>query len=188
HGLGNKVLSGQNVFPILIGLAVIVGPTRYFGYGTGPVAVEMLQGGGPFQGIGLPWVLGTPFSIEDTDHKVIGKNQLGSRRNQGKNGHQHVDVGQFVKEWKGRVFIIPPGHAGHAHKVHGEENSIGTHRRDPEMDIAQVLVHQSSLEHFGVPVVNPRKHSVEGGYPHYQVEVGHYKIGVVHVDVQGTVP
>src|SRR5690606_16189447 len=120
--------------------------------------------------------------------EVIQKHDLYGNCNDCKNGHYNVDVGQIVKVWKCGIGIISTWQAGHAHKVHREENPVGTDTGYPEMYISQFFVHHSTLEHFREPMINPRQQTVKCGNSHYQVEVGHHKIGVVNVDIQCTVP
>ncbi|MDT4876349.1 hypothetical protein FQZ97_1117840 [compost metagenome] len=55
------------------------------------------------------------------------------------------------------------------------------------MNIPQGTVHHSSI-HFREPVVHPGDHGEEGGRSHYEVEVCHYKIGIMQLDIQSGIP
>ena len=54
------------------------------------------------------------------------------------------------------------------------------------MQVAQFLVQHAAV-HFGVPMVDPRQHPKHGGRTHHKVEVGHYKVGIVQIDIQGRI-
>ena len=49
--LRDKILSGDDIFPILPGFAVIISPSVHVGNLPFPVAVHMLDGGCPFERI-----------------------------------------------------------------------------------------------------------------------------------------
>ena len=82
--------------------------------------------------------------------------------------------------------IVPARHAVYSHKVHREEHEISPYECEPEMEIAQFLVHHAA-EHFRIPMVDTTKHTEYRSRSHYQVEVSHYEIGVVQVDVKRSV-
>src|SRR5690606_14154908 len=114
HGLWYVILACQDILPVLIGLAVFIGPTADLGNGPGPVAVDVLLGSGPFQGIGLPRVLRTALAIEYAHHKVIGEYQFRPRGDQREHRHEHLDIGQLIKKRESGVLVVPPGYPGHA--------------------------------------------------------------------------
>src|SRR5690606_23357958 len=85
--LRHKILTCNNVFPIFIGLAIVVSPTGNMRNFTWPVTMNMLLWSSPFQGIGVPWIFWAALSIEYANDEVICKNQLNACCDNGKNSH-----------------------------------------------------------------------------------------------------
>src|SRR5579871_6730920 len=74
--------------------------------------------------------------------------------------------------------------AGNSQVVERHEDAVRTYKCEPEVYLAQSLVHHPS-RHLGEPEVGSGKDSEDGGYRHYQVEVSNHKVGGVQHDVDG---
>ena len=56
------------------------------------------------------------------------------------------------------------------------------------MQVAHIFIHHLTLKQLREPMINPSEHTIQSGNAHNQVKVCHYEIGVVNIDIQGTVP
>jgi hypothetical protein len=61
---------------VLARFAVIVGPAMDGGELSRPVAVDMLHRRGPFEGVGLPGVLGSGLSPENAIEEIVEEKEL----------------------------------------------------------------------------------------------------------------
>jgi len=176
---------GREVF-VVARLAVVVGPTVYGRDFSGPVAVDVLDRCRPLQSIGLPWVLRSLGSAPHGVEEVEDEDQLRDTTQDGEHRDDDVDVLQFVEDGEFGVAVVATWKARQSGEVHGEEYTIGRNEGQPEVPVAQGLVHHSAV-HFGEPVVHPCEHAEDGRKTHNDVEVCHNEVGIVYVDVQGRV-
>src|SRR5437879_8392819 len=68
--------------------------------------------------------------------------------------------------------------------VEGHENAIGTDKGEPEMKLAQGLVHHAA-GHLAEPEVRAGKDTEKGRHTHDHVEMADNEIGGVQDDVNG---
>ena len=67
--------------------------------------------------------------------------------------------------------------------MHRPEDQVGAYDGNPEVDIGHGVV-EVAAEHLREPVVYTGEHTEERRNAHYNMEVGHYKIGIVQVNVE----
>ena len=99
---------------------------------------------------------------------------------------QHVQVGEPAKSLEIGPGIISSWKAGDTNVVHREKDHIDTDKRDPKVDVSQPVIHQPA-KHLGEPMVYSSQHAKEGRATHHQMEMGHYKIGIVQLNVYGRI-
>lgn len=145
--------------------------------------MDVLHGRGPLQGVRAPWILGglgaAPHGVEE----VEDEDQLSNPSQDSEHGDDDIDVLQLVEDGELRIAVVASWKSCQTGKVHGEEYPVGRDECEPEVQVAQALVHHAAV-HFGEPMVNPGEHSEDRRKTHYNVEVGHNEVGIVHVDVQ----
>src|SRR5690606_28271132 len=134
YSLWGKILPRDHIFASFIGLGIIIRPTIYRWKISGPVSMDMFHRSGPFQGVGSPWVLRSPLSVEYRVDKVVKEYQLHRSSDDSKHRDQYVDIGKVIKIWESCVVIITSGKTGHSHEVHREEDSVGTNDGYPKVD------------------------------------------------------
>lgn len=162
---------------------VIVSPTVNFRNFARPVTVTGIDWSGPFQGSCFPWVLRSHLpTFENAVEEVEDEQQLGSKYYDHHNTDKVVQWLELVERSPVGVIVIPSWHTGHTFVVHWPEDQVSTNQRDPEVDVTQCIVHKATI-HFREPVVNTGKHTEEGRYTHYYVEVRDYEVGIVQVNI-----
>ena len=70
-----------------------------------------------------------------------------------------------------------------AQQMHRHENRVSAQEGNPEMPDAEALAHHAA-KHLGKPEMGRSKDSEHSGHGHNQMEVCHYKICVVQVNIQ----
>src|SRR5215207_1915544 len=166
-------------------LPIIIGPAVHFRDIARPVAMPRVDRRGPFQCIGTPWICCPHLSsLENGIEKVEHKHQVHCKYDDRHYGNEFVQVIEFVERGPYAEIHITAGYPSQTHIVHGPENKVSACHGHPEMDVAKCIV-QVASKHFREPVVYTRKHAEECGYAHYDVKVGHYKIGIVHMNING---
>lgn len=175
----------HELFPVF---TIVIGPALYRWDITRPVAVTRLDGRRPLQCIGTPWILGRHFAtaengIEEVDDEECLQEKYHNSRHRNELV-QRAEVAESIKRSAG--IVIATGYARQTHVVHRPENSICSEDRAPEVDLTQGFIHEAA-EHLREPVINAREHPKEGRNTHHNVEVGHNKISVVHLDVNSGV-
>jgi hypothetical protein len=143
--------------------------------------------GGPFQGIGMPWVNSGFPAPEHAVKEIPQKNELSYHGKTSSYGDKDVDIPKDIKNFEIRKGIITPWKSCYAQIMHGEEDQVNSDNGDPEMPVSQLFVHHPA-KHLGEPMVNARHHTEKRRTAHYQVEMGDHEIGVVQLDVKGCVP
>src|SRR5690606_5090939 len=179
NSLRNEIFLGT-------GLGIVIRPTRNRGNLTGPVAMSRLDRRGPLQRSRSPWILARPSAPIHAIEEVEYKDKLCKEGDDSRNGHEHVQVGELIGKVKVCEAIVPSRESCDADVMHGEEHQVNTHKRQPEVNVAQSIVHHST-EHLREPVIDSGNHTEEGRRSHYQVEVCHNKVGIVDLDIDGGV-
>ena len=73
--------------------------------------------------------------------------------------------------------------SGEAGKVHGEEGSVGRDKGDPEVELAQSLIHQAT-GHQGKPVIDAGENREDSSHGHHEVKVRDYEERVVQIGIE----
>src|SRR5690606_22621406 len=124
--------------------AVIIWPTIHRRYLPRPVAMDMLHRCGPFQRVGTPRVLRRHFAEPHGYKEIPQESNLPQTGNDGRPGDEYVDRHPLFHERELGKGIVPTRHAVDSHEVHGEEHEICAHKREPEMEITQFLIHHAA--------------------------------------------
>ena len=80
--------------------------------------------------------------------------------------------------------LITADVAGDSQVVEGHEDAVSADEGQPEVDLAQSLVHHAA-GHLGEPEEGSAEDAEDGGNRHHQVEVAHHEVGRVQHDVDG---
>ena len=164
---------------------VIIRPAVYFRNLALPVAVARINGRCPLKRGGIPRVLRTQLpSFKNGIKEVEHEQQVYGEHNYGHNRNHVVQAAKLVEAFPKAEVKVTTRYAGHAHVVHWPEDKIGANKGYPKVQITHCVV-QVTAEHFREPMVYTGKHPKEGRYTHYNVEVRHYKVGIVKVNVYG---
>src|SRR5262249_22284236 len=67
--------------------------------------------------------------------------------------------------------------------MHRDEGGVGAEKGDPEVELAQALIHEPT-EDSREPEVDAGERGEASGHGHDQVEVGDNEVGVVQVAIQ----
>src|SRR3989442_15030279 len=78
---------------------------------------------------------------------------------------------------------VPAGHAGNTHRVHRNEDAINADEGNPEMELAETLVHETA-KHLGEPEVDGRKHPKDRSYSHHQMKMSGHEVSIVHREIE----
>ena len=129
----------RNEFPSVF--AIIVWPTMNFGDISGPVAVSRPDRRSPFQGVGLPGILGHHSSPFVNGVKEIKKEQeLDREYDDGHDTDHPVKAVEFIKGYPIAIVHVPAGNAGEAFVVHRPEDEVGAGEGYPEVDMSEGTV------------------------------------------------
>src|SRR5690606_32097750 len=172
----------RNVVFLCPRLAVVVRPAIHGRYFSGPVPVLREPRRRPFQGVRSPRVERRQLATEHAVEKVEQEDELRRQRDNRRDTHQLIEVGESTKRLEVGERVIPSGESGDTDVVHREEDQVDTGERNPEVDVAEPSVNHTA-EHFGEPVINTGEHPEEGSAYDNQVEVRHYEVGVVQLNI-----
>src|SRR5205807_10286554 len=67
--------------------------------------------------------------------------------------------------------------------MHGHENRVRAHEREPEMQLRQRFVHHAA-EHLREPIIRCCEYSEDRRHAHNQMKVRDHEIALAQVDVQ----
>ena len=73
--------------------------------------------------------------------------------------------------------------AGESGEVHGEERAVGGEEGDPEMELAESLVHEPA-GHQGEPIVDAGEDGEGSGHGHDEMKMRDDEVGVVQIGVE----
>src|SRR2546426_239799 len=113
--------------------------------------------GHPLQTIRVPRIpLHDPLPRENTDEKVQDKYQLSSAEDKREGADEYINrllrLQEDVLRW-----VINPAHlAADADDVHREEHTVGTDKREPEVEFAEAFIHEPA-EHLREPEIQTCK-------------------------------
>src|SRR5690606_18381284 len=162
----------------------------------------------PFQGVRSPRVERRQLATEHAVEKVEQEDELRRQRDNRRDTHQIIEVGESTKRLEVGERAIASGESGDTDVVHREEDQVDTGERNPEVDVDETSVHhraghfggsvintgespeegrashQQAGEQFGEPAMNTGEHPEEGSASHNQVEVRHYEVGVVQLNIE----
>lgn len=171
----------RNEIPAI--LAIIVWPALHRRQIARPVAMPRIDRSRPLQCGGLPRILlryFTPFpdAVEEVDYQQ----ELEGKRHYSSNCDELVQLIKMGERLECIKSIVTARHTSHANVVHRPEDEVSPNHRTPEMNLPEGLIHEATI-HFREPMVNPGKHTEERGDTHYNMEVSHYKVCIVQLDI-----
>ena len=135
----------------------------------------------PFQGRGVPGILGSLRTEFQAVEKVEQEEQLRGAGDERGDGHEFVHGLQVREETDGRSVRVTANAARDPDEMHRHEDAVGADEREPEMNFAQRLVHHAA-KHFREPEISGGENSEDSGDAHHQVEVRDHVVGgVQHV-------
>src|SRR5258706_758285 len=136
----------------------------------------------PLQRGSLPGIVRCLCSPKATPKQIEEEDELGRADDESRYADETVQGNQRHK-----IIIGESGIAANipyeTHIMHGHKDAIHTDESQPEVPLAQRFVHHST-EHFREPEIGAGKNSKHGCKRHYEMEVGHDKIGGVQVCIK----
>src|SRR5882757_7524145 len=196
RGLGRGHLGGSRVCPAPAGVCLAAQPLdqvwvvqlegRALGTDPGQLG-EVVPGrraaGGPFQGVAVPprVVHGDHLAVAVAAEDVPDEWQRGGAQD------ERADRGEGVQEGEpvgGQVVDVAARHAFGAHPVLHQEGGVETDEGQPEVHLAERLVHHPA-GHLREPEVDAGVGGEHDRAEQHVVEVRHHEVGVRHVEVDG---
>src|SRR5260370_37059833 len=105
---------------------------------------------GPLKRGRLPGVLRRSLPYEQAPKEVEEENQLSATSDERRDGHKRMHGDQVLHEDDFRELRIAPDVTFKSDEVHRHEDAIDPNEGEPEMNLAQGLVHHAA-EHLGKP-------------------------------------
>src|SRR5687767_8058069 len=141
----------------------------------------------PFESISSPWILGFhflsfPYAVEEIENEK----QLCRKYNYRCDRDKFIETIEVSECLKCVEPVVPSWYTRHTHVMHGPEYGISANHRQPEMYPSHRFIHKPSI-HAWKPMIHSGKHAEESCDTHYNMEVGYYKICIMHLDVNGRV-
>src|SRR6185312_10062677 len=90
---------------------------------------------------------------------------------------------ELFEGFPGAVVIIAAWHTGNTFIVHRPEDKVCANECNKEVDVAKCIIHHTA-KHLRKPVIDAGKHTEEGRYTHYYMEVGDHEVCIVQMDIQ----
>src|SRR5581483_8680232 len=140
------------------------------------------RGNRPLQRSCLPWILRSGLAPEAAVDQVVQENELRRAGDQGGDSDELVYRDQRLHEVVNER-LIAAHIAGQAQIVERHEDAVGADEAEPEVDLAQGVVHHPA-GHLGEPEVSSGEDAEDGCYRHDQVEVTNHEIGRVQQNVE----
>src|SRR5207245_8732868 len=113
--------------------------------------------------------------------QIVQENQLGGAGEQRGDCYEPVQGNQrfqvVVRECRVATYVT-----GQAEIVHREKDAIDADEGEPEVPLAERLVHHAA-EHLGEPEVRAGEDAEHRGNRHHEVEVGHNEVGGVQIGI-----
>ena len=164
------------------GLPYSYGQRWTSGIAPGQLPCGRRGGGRPLQAVGVPGILAGLLALERAPEEVHEEEDLGGAEDDRAHGDELVEALQRLQEVVLVGVVDAPHVAGDADVVHGEERPVVGDEGEPEVPLAQRLVHHAA-EHLREPEGGGAEDAEQGRPGHDQVEVGDHEEGVVEVDV-----
>src|SRR6185369_7456178 len=149
------------------------------------VVVRRRRRSGPFERRRFPWIVARLLAFEDAPEHVEVEQYLGQYRDDGCNRDEQYEWMQRLQKLVLAETRIASRHADDSHDVHRHKDRVDADERQPEMNLANPLVHQTA-KHLREPEVERSEHSEDRSHTHHQVEVSRDDIRVVHRQVERT--
>ena len=151
-----------------------------------PVEVVMRRGrgDGPLQRADLPGIRRGLLARDHAREEVVDEEELRGSEHQRRARDPDVHAVQVLQELVIGVVVEAPLHAAIAHDEHAAEDDGDRHDRQPEVPLAERLVHHLA-EHFREPEVDGDEGAEQDGCGHRQVKVADHEVGIVQEDIGG---
>src|SRR5215831_18347491 len=181
HGCGHRL---RNKVLLLAGHAVIKGPAVNDRQLFSKITMPGRTWNGPFQSCRMPRVVFcNSFTRKDAAEEVEDKDQLCGSKDERSIGDEHI-YGLLGHEERVLSRVVNAAHlAANAEYVHRKENTVRADEGKPEMQFTKAFVHESA-EHFREPEVEARKSRKERRNCHDEVEMRHYKVRVLKLNIR----
>src|ERR1022692_1660302 len=137
----------------------------------------------PFPSGAIPRILQRLRPLPPAIDEVEQEEQLARGRPERRMTNEHVDAVQALQIIHARGLRVAPRMTGYAQEVHGNEDRVDADEGDPEVDLADGLVHHLA-EHLREPEVAAGEDAEDGRHAHDHVKVRHHEVSIVKIGIE----